>query len=65
MEYTKKIHLIVPVVVGYGRGTAPILPQMINCHSYRINTFSDCSTAELDISQCQHAAGIDCQGNIL
>ena len=56
---SKKFHHIGPVVVGYGRGTAPILQQNITCHS---NHFSDCSTAELDVSQCKLVAGIDCQG---
>ena len=65
MVDTNKFHFIVPVLVGYGRGTAPILPQSITCHSSHINTFSNCSTAELDIIQCKHVAGIDCQGIII
>ena len=65
MVDTKKFHFIVPVVVGYGRGTAPILPQRITCHSSHIKMFSDCSIAELDIIQCKHVAGIDCKGIII
>ncbi|CAI8040135.1 Deleted in malignant brain tumors 1 protein [Geodia barretti] len=47
------------VVVNYGRGTDPILPLSIECGS-GTSAFSDCSTAELDVSQCSHAAGVDC-----
>ena len=53
--------IIASVVVNYGRGTNPILPLSIQCAS-GTSTFSDCSTTELDVSQCSHAAGVDCFG---
>ena len=65
MVVQRNLHCTGPVVVGYGRGTAPILPQRIECHSHRINTFSDCSAGELDVSQCERVAGVNCQGIIV
>ena len=61
----RNLHCTGPIVIGYGRGASPILPQSITCHSYRNKTFSDCSTAELDVSQCERVAGVDCQGIIV
>ncbi|CAI8018786.1 Deleted in malignant brain tumors 1 protein [Geodia barretti] len=47
------------VLVDYGLGINPILPLNIQCAS-GTNTFSDCSTTELDVSQCTNVAGVDC-----
>ena len=61
--YIYYIYFIASVVVNYGRGTDPILPLSIECGS-GTSAFSDCSTAELDVSQCSHAAGVDCFGTL-
>ena len=51
----------VSVASNFGRGTNPILPKSIQC-STDDPTFSDCNTTDLNVSQCQHVAGVICEG---
>ena len=50
-----------PVIANFGRGTRPILPKDIEC-TVDDDTLSGCATTDLDISQCQHEAGVICVG---
>ena len=50
-----------PVISNFGRGTRPILPKDIEC-TVDDDTLSGCATTHLDISQCQHEAGLICAG---
>ena len=54
-------HRSVSVVSNFGRGTSPILPKSIQCTSDD-SIFSDCSATDQDTSQCQHVAGVICEG---
>ena len=49
------------VVSNFGQGTSPILSQSIQCTSSD-NALSECDIAARDQSQCQHVAGIICEG---
>ena len=40
---------------------SPILPKSIQC-TRQDKIFSDCSTTDQDTSQCQHVAGVICEG---
>ena len=57
------LHLYHPVSVvsNFGRGTSPILPKSILC-TRDDSIFSECSTTDRDTSQCQHVAGVICEG---
>ena len=50
-----------PLVSNFGRGTRPILPKAIEC-TVDDDTLSGCATTDLDISQCEHEAGVVCDG---
>ena len=49
------------VVSNFGRGLSPILSKNIQC-TIDDDALSGCATTELDISQCQHVAGLICVG---
>lgn len=49
-------------MVNYGRGDDPMLPYSISCPAGHSSNFSGCSLTELNVSQCQYVAGIDCLG---
>ena len=55
------ILLSVSVVSHFGRGTSPILNKNIQCSS-GYNVLSQCTIIEQDTSQCQHVAGVICEG---
>ena len=49
------------IVTNYGRGTSPILPMSIHC-GIDDTTLSDCTTHDLNVTDCPHVAGINCGG---
>ena len=55
------IHLSVSVVSNFGRGTSPILNKNFQCSS-GYNVLSQCTITEQNTSQCQHVAGVICEG---
>ena len=55
------LHHLAFVASHFGGGTSPILPKIIKC-TRDDSIFSNCSTIDQDISQCQHAAGVICEG---
>ena len=59
--FINNLHHPVSVVSNFGRGTSQILSQSIRCTRHD-NIFSDCSITAQDISQCQHVAGVICEG---
>ena len=62
--YALKVHYLhhpVSVVSNFGRGTSPILLQSIQC-TRDDSIFSDCSTTDRNINECQHVAGVICEG---
>ena len=49
------------VVSNFGRGNSPILSKTIKCSS-NDETLSHCDTIDMDVTECQHVAGVICQG---
>ena len=49
------------MTVDYGRGTSPILPQSIVCGIHDTE-LSECQTTNMDASDCQQVAGVNCGG---
>ena len=55
------LHYSVSVASNFGDGTRSILSQRIQCTSDN-SIFSNCSILDRNTSQCQHAAGVICEG---
>ena len=55
------LHRPVSVISNFGRGTSPVLPKIIQC-TRDDSIFSECSTTYQVTSQCQHVAGVICEG---
>ena len=45
----------------FGRGSSPILHKRIQC-TRNDSIFGNCSKTDRDTSQCQHVAGVICEG---
>ena len=56
-------YYVASAIVDYGQGT-PILPLNFECDKIH-NSLGDCSTRELNVSQCTHVAGVDCRGLVV